>query len=80
MRKIIIAMAIGAIVSSILLVTPSQSGWSGLKLPGLAAAVVFWKIVGESLWGVAVAWAVNALAYGLGTFWLLGARKPIKSH
>lgn len=80
MRKIIIAMSIGVVVSLVLLAIPSQSGWSGLGLPGLTAAIIFWKIVGESAWGVAVAWAVNALVYGLGAFWLLSAREPIKSH
>ena len=70
-KKLIIAMAIGAVISLVLLAIPSASGWSGLKLPGLTAAIVFWQIAGESAWGVAVAWVVNAVVYGAGAFFVL---------
>ncbi|MBR1230118.1 MULTISPECIES: hypothetical protein [unclassified Bradyrhizobium] len=70
-KKLIIAMAIGAVISSVLLAIPSTSGWSGLGLAGLTAAIVFWGIVGESAWGVAVAWVVNAVVYGAGAFFVL---------
>lgn len=73
-KALIIASAVGMIISAILLVTPSSLGWFGPGAPGLAAAVVFWKILGEeSLWGVAVAWVANAAVYGAGAFALITA-------
>jgi hypothetical protein len=69
-KKLIIAMAIGAVISLVLLAIPSASGWSGLKLPGLTAAIVFWRIAGESAWGIAVAWVVNAAVYGAAAFFV----------
>lgn len=72
MRNIIKAAAIGMIISAVVLMIPSGHGWIGPGAPGLAATVVFWKILGyESLWGVAVAWAANAVVYGAGAFFLL---------
>ena len=70
-KKLVIAMAIGAVISLVLLAIPSASGGSVLKLPGLTAAIVFWEMVGESAWGVAVAWVVNAVVYGAGAFFVL---------
>jgi hypothetical protein len=71
MSKVTRAMAIGVVISSVLLAIPSGDGWFGLGFPGLAAAVVFWQIAGESAWGVAVAWVVNAAVYGAGAFFVL---------
>ena len=71
-KALIIASAAGMIISAILLITPSSLGWFGPGAPGLAATVVFWRILGEeSLWGVAVAWVANAAVYGAGAFALL---------
>jgi hypothetical protein len=77
-KALIIAAAIGMIISAVLLAIPSGDGWFGPGAPGLAAAVVFWKMLGEeSLWGVAVAWVGNAVVYGGGAFWLLNVAKPV---
>lgn len=77
MTKTSTSAVIGAVASCVLLMTPSGDGWFGPGLPGLAAAVAFWKILGyESAWGVAVAWTANAIVYGAGAYWLLNAMKP----
>ena len=71
LSKIIKAAAIGMLVSAVVLAIPGGDGWLRPGLPGLAATVVFWQIVGESAWGVAVAWVVNAAVYGAGAFFIL---------
>ena len=71
-KALIVSAAIGMIISTGLLAIPSGDGWFGPGAPGLAAAVVFWKILGEeALWGVAVAWVANAIVYGAGAFFIL---------
>ncbi|MCK1396000.1 hypothetical protein [Bradyrhizobium sp. 1] len=81
-HTIIIALAIGALISAALLVIEPLTDFAFLSLewPGISAAYVFWGAVGgPAFMGVALAWAVNALAYGLGTFGLFSALMPLMS-
>lgn len=76
--SLIIAMAIGALISTVLLAMESLTDYSLLSLewPGITAAYLFWGAVGGSVFlGIAIAWAVNALTYGLGGFCVLTALK-----
>lgn len=76
-KALIVSAAIGMIISAVVLMIPSGDGWFGPGAPGLAATVVFWKMLGyESLWGVAVAWVANAVVYGAGAFFILRIMKP----
>ena len=75
---LIIALAIGALISMVLLVLEPLTDYSLLSLewPGITAAYLFWGAVGGSAFlGIAIAWAVNALTYGLGAFCVLTALK-----
>jgi len=70
----IIALAIGALISATLLVLESLTDFAFLWLewPGISAAYLFWGAAGGSAFaGIAIAWAVNALSYGLGAFAIL---------
>ncbi len=74
--RLIIAMAIGVLISSIFLAVPSlrdgTGEWAGLQLPGMAAAVLFWGAVGGSVFsGLVISSIVNAVVYGLGAFAIL---------
>jgi hypothetical protein len=76
--NLIIALAIGALISAALLAIEPLTDFAFLSLewPGISAAYVFWGAVGGPAYmGVALAWAVNALTYGLGAFAILGALK-----
>ena len=67
----IIALAIGALVSSVLLVMEPLTDFAFLWLewPGISAAYLFWGATGGSAFpGIAIACVVNALVYGLGAF------------
>ncbi|RXT34673.1 hypothetical protein [Bradyrhizobium betae] len=78
--NLIIALAIGALISATLLVIEPLTDFAYLSLewPGISAAYLFWGAVGGSAFmGVALAWAVNALAYGLGALAILSALKPL---
>jgi hypothetical protein len=65
--RLIIAMAFGAIVSTIFLAIPSMRDGTGpqadLELPGMVAALLVGG--GSDILALAVMWAVNAIAYGL---------------
>lgn len=70
----IIAFAIGALISLALIVLEPLTDYSLLSLewPGITAAYVFGGAVGNSAFlGVAIAWIVNTLTYGLGAFGIL---------
>jgi hypothetical protein len=80
--NLIIALAIGALVSAVLLAIEPLTDFAFLSLewPGISAAYLFWGAVGgPAFMGVAIAWAVNALTYGLGAFAILGALKLLMS-
>jgi hypothetical protein len=72
----IIASAIGALISTVLLVmewlTDHSLVWLEWEMPGISAAYLFWGAVGDSVFlGVAIAWFVNAVAYGAAAFAVL---------
>jgi hypothetical protein len=73
---LIVALAIGALVSTVLLVTEQLTDQSiavmAWEMPGISAAYLFWGALGSSvLLGVAIAWAVNAIVYGAPAFVVL---------
>jgi hypothetical protein len=69
-----IAMVIGALVATIFLVIPSlrdgTSKWASLELPGMIAVFLAGPIYDDMLYS-ALAWAVNAVVYGLVAFGVL---------
>ncbi|MBR0950875.1 hypothetical protein [Bradyrhizobium canariense] len=72
----IVALAIGALVSTVLLVMEQLTDQSiavmAWEMPGISAAYIFWGAVGSSVFlGVAIAWAVNAIVYGAPAFVVL---------
>ena len=72
--NLIIASAIGALISALLLVLEPLTDYALLswELPGISVAYLFWGAVGGGAFaGIAIAWAVNALVYGLGAFAIL---------
>jgi hypothetical protein len=72
--KLIVAVAIGALLSAALLVLEPLTDYALLswEMPGISVAYLFWGMVGGSVFaGLAIAWAVNALMYGLGAFAIL---------
>ncbi|UPJ66206.1 hypothetical protein [Bradyrhizobium sp. 191] len=79
--SLIIAFAIGAFMSSALLVAEPLTDFAFLSLewPGITAAYFFWGAVGGSTFlGIAISWGVNALTYGLGAFVILSAFKALR--
>ncbi|KYK44798.1 hypothetical protein A1D31_35850 [Bradyrhizobium liaoningense] len=79
--SLIIAFAIGAFISSALLVAEPLTDFAFLSLewPGITAAYFFWGAVGGSTFlGIAISWGVNALTYGLGAFVILSAFKALR--
>ncbi|MDA9496534.1 hypothetical protein [Bradyrhizobium sp. CCBAU 11357] len=76
-----VALAIGALVSTVLLVLEPLTDFAFLWLewPGITAAYFFWGAVGGSTFaGIAMSWVVNALTYGLGAFVILSAFKVLR--
>jgi hypothetical protein len=74
--RLIIALAIGASISTVLLVIESLTDhsifWMGWEMPGISAAYLFWGAVGGSAFaGIAIAWVVNAIVYGAAAFGVL---------
>ena len=74
--SLIIALAIGVLISTVLLImerlTDHALIWLDWQMPGIGAAYLFWGAVGDSVFlGVAIAWFVNALAYGAAAFAVL---------
>ncbi|MBH5390450.1 hypothetical protein [Bradyrhizobium diversitatis] len=79
--SLIIALAIGALISTVLLVLEPLTDFAFLSLewPGITAAYFFWGAVGGSTFlGIAISWGVNALTYGLGAFVILSAFKALR--
>jgi hypothetical protein len=73
---LIITLAIGALVSTVLLVMEQLTDHSiavmAWEMPGISAAYLFWGAIGSSVFlGVAIAWAVNAIVYGAAAFAVL---------
>jgi hypothetical protein len=69
-----IALAIGVLIATILLVMEPLTDYSllSLELPGITAAYLFWGVVGGPAFvGIAIAWVVNAIVYGAGAFAVL---------
>ena len=66
--RLIIAMAIGVLISMIFLAVPSlrdgTSAWAFLELPGMIAVFLAGPFSSDILFS-ALAWAVNAVAYSL---------------
>lgn len=78
---LVIALAVGALISTVLLVLEPLTDFAFLWLewPGITAAYFFWGTVGGATFlGVAISWVVNALTYGLGTFVILSAFKVLR--
>ena len=74
--RLIIALAIGALISTVLLVMESLTDhsifWMGWEMPGISAAYLFWGAIGGSAFaGIAIAWVVNAIVYGAAAFGVL---------
>lgn len=70
----IIAFAIGAIISAVLLALEPVTDYAFLswEWPGISAAYLFWGATGGSSFaGIAICWVVNALTYGLCAFAIL---------
>jgi hypothetical protein len=83
-RMLGIAMGIGFLISTIFMAIPSMrdgiSEWASLELPGMVAALLFLGTVGNSVFvGTAIAWAVNAVVYGLVALVILGAFEIIRA-
>lgn len=78
--NLIIALAIGALISAVLLAIEPLTDFAYLSLewPGISVAYLFWGAVGGSTFaGIAISWVVNALSYGLGIFVILSALKVL---
>lgn len=76
--NLIIALAVGALISAMLLALEQSTDYALLSLewPGVSAAYLFWGAVGGSAAaGIAISWLVNALCYGLGAFAILSVLK-----
>ncbi len=72
---LIIALAIGLFISTVLLAIerPTDFAFLWLEWPGVSAAYLAWGALGASaVTGVAISWAVNALVYATGAFAILG--------
>jgi hypothetical protein len=79
--NLIIALAIGALISAVLLALEPLTDYAFLSLewPGISAAYLFWGAAGGSAFaGIAISWAVNALTYGLGAFAILTALSALR--
>lgn len=79
--SLIIALAIGAFISSAILIAEPLTDFALLSLewPGITAAYFFWGAVGGSTFvGIAICWVLNALTYGLGAFVILSAVKVLR--
>jgi len=69
-----IALAIGVLIATLLLVIEPLTDYSllSLELAGITAAYLFWGVAGGSAFaGIAIAWVVNAIVYGAGAFAVL---------
>jgi hypothetical protein len=78
---LVIALAVGALISTVLLVLEPLTDFAFLWLewPGITAAYFFWGAVGgPTVAGIAICWIVNALTYGLGAFVILSAFRVLR--
>jgi hypothetical protein len=79
--RLVIAMAIGALISTIFLAIPSlrdgTSPWAFLELPGMIAVFLAGPVSSDILF-LALAWAVNAVVYGLVALAVLGILSILK--
>jgi hypothetical protein len=74
--RLLIALAIGALVSAALLALERLTDFStavmSWEMPGITAAFLFWGTVGgPAALGVAIAFVVNAVVYGAAAFAVL---------
>ncbi|MDI1265019.1 MAG: hypothetical protein PS018_17350 [bacterium] len=72
--RLLIAAAIGALISALLLVLEPLTDYALLswEWPGISAAYLFWGATGGGAFpGIAIAWFVNAVVYGAAVFALL---------
>ena len=72
--NIFIALVVGAVISSALLLgdTLTGGGWLGMQMPGIGAAYLFWGAVSSSVvLGMAICFLVNALVYAVPAFAIL---------
>ena len=83
--RLIIAMAIGVLISMIFLAVPSlrdgTSPWASLELPGIVAALLVLGTLGgggSDVLPLAVMWAVNAVVYGLGALAVVSVLKILR--
>lgn len=79
--NVIVALAIGAIVSAVLLALEPLTDFAFLSWeePGITAAYLFWGAAGSSAFaGIAICWVVNALTYGLCAFAVLSIVRALK--
>lgn len=80
-RILVIALAIGALVSTILLAIerPTDFAFLSLEWSRVSAAYLAWGALGVSaVMGVAISWAVNALVYATAAFAILGTIKLMR--
>ncbi|MCS3725914.1 hypothetical protein [Bradyrhizobium betae] len=79
--NLIIALAIGAIISAVLLALEPFTDYAFLswEWAGISAAYLFWGAAGGStFFGIAICWVVNALTYGLCAFAILSVVSALK--
>lgn len=72
--RLVIAAAIGALISGVLLALEPMTGFALLswEFPGITAAYLFWGMLGSSVaMGLAIAWLVNAIMYDVAAFAVL---------
>ncbi|WP_430642422.1 hypothetical protein [Bradyrhizobium sacchari] len=80
--NLVIALAVGAFVSAMLLAIEPLTDFAYLSLewPGITVAYFFWGAIGgPAFLGIAISWLVNALIYGLGAFAILSAVKVLRT-
>lgn len=80
-RMLIMALAVGAVMSTILLAIerPTDFAFLSLEWPGVSAAYLAWGALGVSaVMGVGISWAVNALVYATAAFAILGTIKLMR--
>ncbi|RXG87663.1 MULTISPECIES: hypothetical protein [Bradyrhizobium] len=79
--NLVIALAVGALISALLLAIEPLTDFAYLSLewPGITAAYFFWGAIGgPTFLGIAMSWLVNALIYGLGAFVILNVIKVLR--
>ncbi|WP_407194411.1 hypothetical protein [Bradyrhizobium sp. STM 3566] len=79
--NLVIALAVGALISALLLAIEPLTDFAYLSLewPGITAAYFFWGAIGgPTFLGIAMSWLVNALIYGLGAFVILSVIKVLR--